>query len=103
MNQKQIVYSFFIVDQGLLHVESLLIVEDLHEISEYAELATIRYLAENGYMNEGNDELATEDGYALIVKSLYGVPADEYQEIIWNYRMDGEETVSQSIGEIKYQ
>ncbi|WP_054029154.1 hypothetical protein [Bacillus sp. FJAT-28004] len=93
MKQGQIVYSFFIVDQGLLYLESLFMTEDQSEAERYARSFTAEYLVAHGY-DGGGLEKETDDGYAMIVKSRYGVAACVYQELIWNYRMDGKETIN---------
>jgi len=101
MKHGPIVFSFFIVEGGLLEFDSLLITGDLEQAVTFAEVMTRDHLERNGYPDDGSLGRRTDDGYALLIKAMEGVPAEEYQEVLWNYRMDGSEDVPGSLETLK--
>lgn len=99
--QGNILYSFMIIDEGFLQAEKLLIDDNLVRLIERAETILKDYLEQHGYSEDELPELMTEDGYCKIVKSKSGIPCYEYEDEIWNYKFDGEETVESVIAALR--
>ncbi|MGG3471410.1 hypothetical protein ABES02_28555 [Neobacillus pocheonensis] len=100
-SQVKTLYSFVIIDEGFLQADKLLIDDNLTRLIDHAETILKDYLEQHGYSEDGLPELMTEDGYCKIVKSKSGMPCYEYEDEIWNYKFDGEETVESVIDALR--
>jgi len=84
--QNHPIFIFHIIDEG----RSILTLSDfdLHRLSTIAETEIIDYLSKNGF--PGDEELKTDDGYAIIIRSNPGESNSGEREDVWSYAFDGE-------------
>ena len=80
-------YVFVMMDDG--QCKKVIVDSDLKRLAGMARSAIEGYLASNGHGDENQEELATEDGYAKIVRVTPGV-SDDTEEDVWTYSFDGE-------------
>lgn len=79
-------YVFIIMDEGVC--ERVIIEPDLMCLAGMARSSIENYLLENGFRVGDQEELATDEGYAMIIRVTLGdADSDEH---IWSYSFDGE-------------
>lgn len=91
-----VTYVFLIIDKGLC--QKVIIEPEMNRLAMLARMAIENYLLINGQGDEDQEELATEDGYAKIVRVTPGIPDSE--EHIWSYSFDGEISLNYAFNEL---